>query len=174
MEVWMKIVICPIERAPLRIGEALWPASAAGWLCAVAMMICPMNAPAQLLTVGGGALVTERSTDLVGELHGATPPLAGARAYVTLSWTEINAGPTVITAVERPILRVGRAFIGAGAGLLWLEGNDYRPYPMLVSSTVVPLPVPRTSFVLIASTLPFEDFDWSLVLKVGVTVVFVR
>ena len=58
--------------------------------------------------------------------------------------------------------------------MLWLDANDYRPYPMLVGSTVVPLPVPRTSFVLIASTLPFEDFDWSLVLKIGVTVVFVR
>jgi hypothetical protein len=45
---------------------------------------------------------------------------------------------------------------------------------MLVSTTVVPLPVPRTSFVLIASTLPFEQFDWSLVLKIGVTLLFVR
>lgn len=45
---------------------------------------------------------------------------------------------------------------------------------MLVSSTVLPLPIPRTSVVLIGSTLPFQDFDWSLVLKVGITVLFVR
>lgn len=131
-------------------------------------------AGAQLVTVGGGALVTERATDAVAELHAETPPLAGARAYVTLSWTDDSAAPTVITAAERPVLRVGSAFTGLGAGLLWLEPADHQPYPILVSSTVVPLPVPRTSFVFIASTQPFQDFDWSLVFKLGVTVVFVR
>lgn len=80
----------------------------------------------------------------------------------------------MITAAERPVRRAGSAFTGLGAGLLWLEANDYAPYPMLVSSTVVPLPLPRTSFVAIVSTLPFEDFDWSLVLKLGVTVWFQR
>lgn len=118
--------------------------------------------------------MTERSTEPVAELHGETPPLVGARAYTTLSWTDESARPTLITAAERPVLQVGSAFVGLGAGLLWLEANDYAPYPMLVSSTVVPLPVPRTSFVTIASTLPFERFDWSLVFKLGVTVLFVR
>lgn len=132
------------------------------------------SAQAQLATAGAGALVTKRATEPVAELHGESPPFAELRAYVTLSWTDESAAPTIITAGERPVVRVGRAFAGLGAGLLWLEANDYRPFPMLVSSTVVPLPVPRTSFVLIASTLPFEDFDWSLVLKVGVTLVFVR
>ena len=128
----------------------------------------------QFVTVGGGVLATNRSTDAAGELHGETPPFAETRGYVTASWIRESAKPTLITAVERPVLHVGRASVGLGAGLLWLEANDYQPYPMLVSSTVVPLPVPRTSLVLIGSTLPFEDFDWSLVVKVGVTLWFVR
>ena len=119
-------------------------------------------------------LATSRSTDAVGELHAETPPFAGMRGYVTASWIRESAKPAVITAAERPVLQAGRVAVGLGAGLLWLEVNDYRPYPMLVSSTVVPLPVPRTSLVVIGSTLPFEDFDWSLVVKVGVTVWFVR
>jgi hypothetical protein len=132
------------------------------------------SASAQLVTAGAGVLISKRPVQPVFELHGETPPFAKARAYLTLSWTHDSWAPTIITAAERPVLRFGRAFTGVGAGLLWLEVNDYRPYPMLVSSTVVPLPVPRTSFVLIASTLPFENFDWSLVLKIGVTLLFVR
>ncbi|MDH3292422.1 MAG: hypothetical protein OEO20_15440 [Gemmatimonadota bacterium] len=143
-------------------------------LCGLLWLASPTVASAQLVTVGGGVLVTKRSTEPVAELHGETPPLVGARAYVTLSWTDESTKPTIISAVERPVVHLGSAFAGVGAGLLWLETNDYRPYPMLVSSTVVPLPVPRTSFVFIASTLPFEDFDWSLVFKIGVTVVFLR
>ncbi len=147
-------------RAPLLVGGFLLALAPAAW--------------AQLVTVGGGVLVSNRPTEPVLELHGETPPFADTRAYVTFSWTDDSWNPTIITAAERPVLHVGRAFAGLGAGLLWLDANDYRPYPMLVGSTVVPLPVPRTSFVLIASTLPFEDFDWSLVLKIGVTLVFVR
>lgn len=116
------------------------------WLAA-GTALAPPGAVAQLATVGGGALVTERGTDAVGELHAETPPFADGRAG---------------------------AFTGIGAGLLWLEVKDYEPDPMVVSSTVIPLPIPRTSFVVIASTTPFDDFDWSLVLKVGVTAVFVR
>ena len=129
---------------------------------------------AQFATVGGGVLLSERPLQPVAELHGETPPVIGARAYLTVSWTDESAKPTIITAAERPVMHVGRAFTGIGAGLLWLEANDYRPYPMLVSSTVVPLPIPRTSFVVIGSVLPFQEFEWSVVLKVGVTVWFVR
>jgi hypothetical protein len=129
---------------------------------------------AQLATVGAGVLVTERPTEPVFELHAETPPFWDARLYATLSWTDDSWNPTIITAAERPVLRFGGAFVGLGAGLLWLDPNDYRPYPMLVSSTVVPIGIPRTSVVMIASTLPFEDFDWSIVFKVGVTVWFVR
>ncbi len=144
-------------------------------LCSLLWVGLPVAVSAQLATVGVGALVTKRSTEPVAELHGETPPVLDARAYVTLSWTDYSGfSPTIISAIERPVVQVGRAFAGLGAGLLWLEVNDYRPYTMLVSSTVIPLPVPRTSFVFIASTLPFEDFDWSLVFKVGVTLVFIR
>lgn len=143
-------------------------------MVALFLLATPAATRAQLATVGAGALITKRATEPVAELHGETPPLLDARAYVTLSWTDESWSPTLITAAERPVLHVGRAFAGLGAGLLWLEANGYEPYPMLVSSTVVPLPIPRTSFVAIASTLPFEEFDWSLVLKLGVTVLFVR
>lgn len=143
-------------------------------LCGLAWFGLPQSAMAQFVTVGGGVLLSERSPEPVAELHAQSPPGRGARAYATFSWTDDSAKPTIITAIERPVLRIGNSFTGLGAGLLWLDVNDYRPYPMIVSSTIVPLPIPRTSFVMIASTLPFEEFDWSLVLKVGVTVVFVR
>lgn len=134
----------------------------------------PGIAEAQLATVGAGTLLSERPAEPVFELHAETPPLARARGYVTVSWTDESWNPTLITAAERPVIHVGQAFLGLGAGLLWLDANDYSPYPMLVSTTIVPIGIPRTSFVAIASTLPFEDFDWSLVLKVGVTVWFVK
>ncbi len=133
-----------------------------------------VRSEAQFATVGAGVLISNRSPEPVAELHVETPPALGARAYATVSWTDESAKPTVITAGERSVGYLGRAFVGLGAGLLWLDVNEYRPYPLLVISTVVPLPIPRTSVVAIASTQPFQDFDWSLVLKVGVTVWFVR
>ena len=132
------------------------------------------SANAQFVTVGGGLLMTPRGADPVAELHAETPPFAEARGYLTASWTHESVKPTFITAIERPLLRKGQAFVGAGAGVLWVEASGYRAYPLLANSTVVPLRIPRTSFVLIASTLPSESFDWSLVLKVGVTALFVR
>ena len=146
----------------------------------VVWVLAAAPAAAQLATVGAGALFTERPTEPVFELHAETPPvvglplLDGARAYATLSWTDDRAAPTVITAAERPLLRYGPGFTGLGAGLLWLEPADYHPYPILVSSTALPLPVPRTSFVLIGSTQPFQDRAWSVVAKIGVTVLFIR
>jgi hypothetical protein len=133
-----------------------------------------VKSEAQFATVGAGVLLSNRSPRPVAELHAETPPVHRARAYATLSWTDESAKPTVITAAERPVWDVSSAFVGLGAGLLWLDVNEYRPYPILVSSTVVPLPIPRTSVVAIASTQPFQDFEWSVVLKVGVTVWFVR
>jgi len=129
---------------------------------------------AQFATVGGGALISNRPVESVFELHAETPPFLDARAYITASWTDLNMKPAIITAIERPVFHLGKAFTGIGAGLLWLESNDFKPYPMLVSSTVVPLPIPRTSIVMIGSVLPFQDFDWSLVLKVGVTIWFLK
>lgn len=131
-------------------------------------------APAQLATVGAGVLLSDRVPEAVAELHAETPPLLAARAYLTLSWSDASAIPTMITAAERQVIQARAVMVGLGAGLLWLEGNNYRPYPIVVSSTVVPLPVPRTAVVAIASTQPFQDFAWSLVLKVGWTIWFVR
>jgi len=126
-------------------------------------------AQAQFATVGGGVLISERPSQPVAELNVQTAPFFKSRAYLTLSWTDESASPTIISAVERPVLTYGEAFTGLGAGLLWLEFNDYQPKPMLVSSTIIPSPLPRTSMVMIGSTLPFDDFEWSLVLKVGWT-----
>lgn len=132
------------------------------------------GASAQIVTVGGGVLLSDRPTEPVLELHAETPPLGAWRVYATLSWTDESAKPTLIAAAERPVLRNGDAYTGIGAGLLAPESNDYKVDAMLVSTTVVPLPIPRTSFVLVASTLPFEGFDWSVVAKVGITAFFGR
>lgn len=129
---------------------------------------------AQFATIGAGVLLSNRSPQPVGELHAESPPLLATRAYATLSWTDDSAKPTVITAAERSLWRLGPAFGSAGVGLLWLDVNEYRPYPILVSSAVLSLPIPRTSAIAIASTQPFQDFEWSLVLKLGVTVWFAR
>jgi hypothetical protein len=137
-------------------------------------LILISTASSQLVTVGGGILTSNRPPEPVFELHAATPPFSMTRAYITLSWTESRFQPTIISAAERTVLQFAAASTGIGVGLLWLEANDYKPYPMLVSSSIIPLPVPHTSFVLIGSTLPFEDFDWSVVFKVGVTLVFIK
>ena len=138
------------------------------------VLALPVAGDAQLVTVGAGVLTSERAPEPVAELHAATAPVLATRAYVTLSWTDESGKPTIITAAERSIVGTKAARVGLGAGLLWLEGNDYEPYPIVVSSTVIPLPLPRTAFVAIASTQPFQDFEWSLVLKIGVTLWFVR
>ena len=141
---------------------------------AVLLLACSRDAVAQLATVGVGALLSERPTEIVYELHVASPPVHQTRAYTTFSWTDDSAKPTLITAAERSVIRTPVATTGLGAGLLWLEVNDYRPYPIMVSSTVIPLPIPRTSGVVIASTQPFQEWAWSVVLKVGVLAWFRR
>lgn len=134
----------------------------------------PVAASAQFATIGAGVLLSERPSEAVYELHAETPPWHASRAYATLSWTDESAKPTVITAAERALVQRKFAIVGLGTGLLWLEGNDYRPYPIIVSSSVVPLPIPRTAVVVIGSTQPFQKFDWSVVLKIGVTLWLVR
>ena len=134
----------------------------------------PMVANAQLATIGAGVLLSTRRPEPVAELHAETPPVYASRGYVTLSWTDESAQPTVITAAERALMQRKAVMLGLGAGLLWLEGNDYRPYPIIVTSSILPLPIPRTAVVAIGSTQPFQDFEWSIVLKVGVTFWFVR
>lgn len=140
----------------------------------LAVMAVATGASAQIVTVGGGVLLSDRPTEPVFELHAETPPLGAWRAYGTLSWTDESIRPTLIAAAERPVLRNGDAYTGIGAGLLAPEATDYGVEAMLVSTTVLPLPIPRTSFVLVASTLPFESFDWSVVAKIGITAFFGR
>ena len=69
---------------------------------------------------------------------------------------------------------ISGASTGLGVGVLWLEPDDYKPYPIIVSSNVVPAPIPRTSLIAVASTQPFQDFDWSVAIEVSVTLWFVR
>lgn len=126
------------------------------------------EASAQLATVGAGALFSRRPPEPVFELHLASPPTYRARGYTTFSWTDDSAKPTLITAGERTVFASRSSSVGLGAGLLWLDANEYRPYPIIVSSAVVPLAIRRTSFVAIASTQPFQEWEWSLVIKVGV------
>ena len=145
-----------------------------GLSLAILAAAVPVPSYAQLATIGGGVLVSNRPAEPVAELHAETPPVRATRAYLTLSWTDESAKPTVIAAAERALLQRKATIVGLGAGLLSLEGNDYRPYPIIVSSTVVPVPIPRTALVVIGSTQPFQEFEWSLVLKVGVTLWFVR
>lgn len=139
-----------------------------------ALLVAPhlaRSASGQPVTVGAGTLLSDRPAQPVAEVHAAAPTLAGVRPYLTLSWTDESTRPTAITAAERTAFRTPVSSTGVGAGLLWLDAHDYRPRPMLVSSTVVPLPLPRTSAVAVGSTLPFHEFEWSLVLKVGVSLV---
>lgn len=154
--------------SPWRTLLAVRAVTGAGllWLAVVA------DARGQLATVGGGVLVSERPSETVAELHAETAPLWETRGYITLSWTQHSARPTGITAAERTVATVGQSMVRLGAGMLWLDANDYRPYPILVSSSIVPLPVPQTALIVIASTQPFQRLDWSLVFKVGVTVWF--
>lgn len=143
---------------------------ARGLVGLVAVCCCfATPARAQRLTAGAGVLLSDRSPELVAELHAASAPFLQSRVYATASWTNDSGLPTMISAAERQLTR-GRVGVGLGAGLLWLEANDYRPYPIVVGSAVLPIPLPRASLVAIGSSQPFQDFAWSLVLKAAVLV----
>jgi hypothetical protein len=141
---------------------------------AVLGLIPLLGAEAQFATVSAGLLVSKRVPDPIAELHAETPPVHDTRGWITLSWTDESARPTVITSVEHALLHIKGASTGLGVGVLWLEPDDYKPYPIIVSSNVVPVPIPRTSLIAIASTQPFQDFDWSVAIEVSVTLWFVR
>jgi hypothetical protein len=131
-------------------------------------MLLISTVQAQFATVGVGVLTSDRPLQTVAELNVQSAPFFDSRVYLTSSWTDESIKPTLITAVEHSLLQIENTlYMGAGVGLLWLEFNDYKPKTMLVSSAAVPLPVPRLSFVMIGSVLPFDDYDWSLVLKGG-------
>jgi hypothetical protein len=110
-------------------------------------------------------LLSDRPSEPTYNIHFDSPPLHKTRAMLTLSWNDQSAKPTVITEAERSIIDSRQLALDAGAGLLWLSSNEYRPYPILISTAVVPLPVPRTAIVAVGSTQPFQNLEWSLVLK---------
>src|SRR6202007_445487 len=108
------------------------------------MTLCADISAAQRLSVDAGLLVGQFPSAVVYELHGDSPPLYATRASFTLSWTKDSNKPAFLTEPERTIIDTKNISTGVGAGLLWLEANDYRPYPMIISTTFVPVPLPRS------------------------------
>jgi|GEM_PF-3232180 len=158
----------------IRMSKVFWSGILLRVMCLTGLLwvASASDTHAQFATMGGGVLTSRRAPQTVAEVHLETPPFASFRAYATSSWTDKSWNPTFITAAERPVLRMGRAFTGFGPGLLWFKTDVYRAYPILVSSTVIPLPIPRASLVLIGSVQPFQDFEWSMLVKAGVTIWF--
>jgi hypothetical protein len=139
---------------------------------AVLGLAVPTESEAQFVTVGAGALLTAGAVDPVVELLVTAPPMVyGFRPYLTTSWVLGEIQPTFITAAERPIWRGSHHFTSLGAGVLWLQPADYTPYPILVSTTAIFPPIPRTMLVGIGSVRPFQDWSWSIVAKVAVMLV---
>ena len=132
------------------------------------------RADAQMATVGAGVLITEGPAQPAFELHVATRPMWQTRAYATFSWTDESISPVIIAAAERRIVNVRGGGVGLGAGVVMPTETTFDAVPIVVSSSVVPLGIPRTSIVAIASTAPFDEFQWSLVLKASVLLWFMR
>ena len=148
------------------------------WMARVAFLgavLAPVaTMEAQMATLGAGALLSDGPTQPVFEFHAATAPVLQTRAYATFSWTDESFSPVIIAAAERRVLRIAGGGVGLGAGALVLTDPDFDATPILVSSTAIPLRIPRTSVVAIGSTAPFDDFQWSLVLKASVLLWFAR
>lgn len=124
-----------------------------------------LAAAAQRVALGAGVLLSNRPSEPSFDLHIDSPPFYRWRAELTLAWNDKSSKPTVITEAERSIIDTKAFAFDLGGGLLWLESNEYRPFPAIISTSVVPLPIPRLALVAVASTQPFQDFEWSLVLK---------
>src|SRR2546427_12020573 len=99
-----------------------------------------LGAEAQFATLSAGAVVSNQVPVAIGELHAETPPVRATRGWITLSWTDESAKPTVITAVEHALLHFKSATTGLGGGVLCLQPGNSKPYPVILSSRVVPLP----------------------------------
>src|SRR6267378_581718 len=91
---------------------------------AVLGLIPLLGAEAQFATVSAGLLVSKRVPDPIAELHAETPPVHDTRGWITLSWTDESARPTVITSVEHALLHITGASTGLGVGVLWLEPDE--------------------------------------------------
>lgn len=128
-----------------------------------------LAAGAQRVSLGAGVLLSGRPSEPSFDVHIDSPPFSKIRAALTVAWNDKSSKPTVITEAERPFVDSKWFAFDAGAGLIWLEANEYRPFPAIITTTVVPLPIPRAAIVAIGSTQPFQNFEWSLVLKVGLS-----
>lgn len=128
-----------------------------------------LAAAAQRVSLGAGVLLSSRPSEPSFDLHINSAPFYKTRAELTLAWNDKSNNPTVITEAERSIIDTRAFAFDLGGGLLWLEANDYRPFPAIISTTVVPLPMPRAAIVAVGSTQPFQDFEWSLVLKASIS-----
>lgn len=145
------------------------------WMAVACLGCLASRAGAQVGTLGAGALITESDVKAVGEVYLGAPPILEFRPYGIGSWTDDSWAPTLITAVERVVFPTNHSFTTLGAGLLWLEFKDYEPDFILTSTTVVPLPfAPSLSFVIVGSTQPFQDFEWTIVTKFAVTLFFMK
>lgn len=148
------------------------------WMLCVALLGATLTPAAplcgQMATLGAGVLLSDGPAQPVLEFHAATAPVRQTRAYATFSWSDESLSPVIIAAAERRMVNFGAGGIGLGAGALMLTEPSFEAIPIAVSSTVIPLRIPRTSVVAIASTAPFDDFQWSLVLKASVLLWFAR
>src|SRR5207247_11031101 len=88
-----------------------------------------LGAEAQFATVSAGMLVSKRVPDVIAEQHAETPPFRATRGWITLSWTDDSAKPTVITAVEHALVQVKDAATGLGVGVLVRQPEHYNPAP---------------------------------------------
>src|SRR5258706_14072208 len=93
------------------------------------------GAAAQFATVSAGLLVSKLVPDPIVELHAETPPFRATRGWITLSWTDESAKPTVITTVEHTLLHFQHADTGPGGGVHGIEPVRHRPYPIMLIST---------------------------------------
>ncbi|HEX6047701.1 MAG TPA: hypothetical protein VFZ21_00470, partial [Gemmatimonadaceae bacterium] len=142
---------------------------------ALALMIPAAQSDGQMATLGAGMFFAEDVAEPVYELHVATAPVWQTRAYATFSWTDQSWAPVIIAAAERQVLNWrGWVTTGLGAGAVIVTDASFDATPVLVSSTVVPLRIPRVAVVAIVSTAPFHEFQSSLVLKASVSVWFAR
>lgn len=128
-----------------------------------------LAAAAQRVALGAGVLLSNRPSEPSFDLHIDTPPFHKTRAELTLAWNDKSSKPTVITEAERSIIDTKAFAFDLGGGLLWLAANEYRPFPAIISTTVIPLPISRAAIVAVGSTQPFQDFEWSLVLKASIS-----
>lgn len=143
------------------------------FLAFLALALVSPVAPAQIVNLGAGALVTESGEAPVVELFAATAPLRGLRAYSTLALNLEDTGLDLIAAVDGEVAELGAVRVHLGLGANFLEVRDYDPEPIVVATLVVPIRS-RWNIAMIASAEPGNDWGWSLVVKLNRNLFFGR